>query len=283
VNSNPAATKQQVVAESTALNTWTDALRRHWPEYLMEAAELGAFMISACFFTVLLEHPGSPVRGMLPDAFLRRALMGLAMGVTLIAIIHSGWGRQSGAHMNPAVTLAFWRLKKIATPDAVFYSVAQFAGGIGGALGAMLILRDKVMDPAVRYAATVPGTRGIEVAFAAELLISFILLMTVLTVSNRKSLARYTPIFAALLVALYITFEAPFSGMSMNPARTLGSAFFPRVWTALWIYFTAPPLGMLLATEVFRRLQIAQVHCAKYHHTNAKRCIFHCAFHELMK
>ena len=74
------------------------ALRRHWPEYLIEAFLLGAFMVSALGFTVLLEHPGSPVRAALPDALVRRALMGCAMGATAISLVYSPLGQRSGAH-----------------------------------------------------------------------------------------------------------------------------------------------------------------------------------------
>jgi aquaporin Z len=92
-------------------------------------------------------------------------------------------------------------------------------------------------------------------------------------------MARFTGLFAAALVALYITFEAPISGMSMNPARTFGSAFSAHVWTALWIYFCAPPLGMLLAAEVYVRLRgTKSVLCAKLHHQNSQRCIFRCGY-----
>jgi len=88
-------------------------------------------------------------------------------------------------------------------------------------------------------------------------------------------LACFTGLFAGILVATYITLEAPLSGMSMNPARTLGSALSAHAWTALWIYFTAPPLGMLLAAEAYLRVQGAQrIFCAKLHHQNTKRCIF---------
>jgi hypothetical protein len=104
----------------------------HWPGYLMEGAELGIFMISACVFSVLLDYPGSSVYRAIADPFVRRLLGGLAMAATAISIIYSPWGKQSGAHMNPALTLTFLRLKKVETPDALFYVVAQFLGGVAG-------------------------------------------------------------------------------------------------------------------------------------------------------
>jgi glycerol uptake facilitator-like aquaporin len=195
-----------------------EALREHWPEYLMEAAELGMFMISACIFATLLEHPGSPIPEVLPHPNARRPL-GVAMGLTAVGIIYSPWGQQSGGHLNPAVTLTFLRAGKVKPWDAVFYIGAQFVGAIAG-----------------------------------------------------------------VLVATYITLEAPISGMSMNPARTFGSALVARTWTSLWIYFTAPPLGMLLAVEVYRWRKGAQgVICAKLHHHNVRRCIFRCGYQAAQK
>ena len=84
------------------------ALKSHWPEYLMEAFGLGAFMVSAGVFTMLLYHPDSPALRLIPHEFVRRCLVGLAMGLTAVAIIYSPWGQQSGAHLNPAVTLTFY-------------------------------------------------------------------------------------------------------------------------------------------------------------------------------
>jgi aquaporin Z len=264
-------------------NQWSrqmaQALRKHWPEYLMEATELGLFMIAACFFTVLLFHPVSPVAEAITTEPLRRVLMGAAMGLTAIAIIFSPMGKRSGAHFNPAVTLTFLRLGKVEPWDAAFYTLFQFIGGIAGVLVAYLLFGSLVADQSVNFAATVPGPTGPLPAFLAELAITFILMSVILTVSNTKRLSRWTGIFAGALVATYISIESPISGMSMNPARTFGSAAVGSIWTSLWIYFTAPPLGMLLAAETYKRVkENHSVACAKLHHQNNKRCIFRCNF-----
>jgi len=257
----------------------TRALAAHWPEYLMEGALLGLFMVSACLFTALLEHPASPVRQALSNGFLRRALMGLAMGATAVAIIYSAWGKRSGAHINPATTLTFWRLGKVEGADATFYVAAQFAGALAGVVLCAALLPGPVAHPAVNYAATLPGPAGAGAAFLAEMAMTFVLMTVVLTVSNEPRWNRWTGLCAGICVALFITFEAPLSGMSINPARTLGSALPARASNALWIYFVAPPLGMLLAAEARRRLSGRRsVLCAKLHHENHFRCIFRCAY-----
>jgi aquaporin Z len=260
------------------------ALKTHWPEYLMESAELALFMISACVVTAVLEHPASPLHHVFPNSFMRRLITGVAMGLTLLALIHSKWGKRSGAHMNPALTLMFLRLGKVEAWDAAFYAVSQFAGGVAGVLLSLLLLGPLLAHPKVNFAATQPGMSGILVAFAAELLISFVLALTVLVVSNHSKLSRFTPYFAASLVAAYITFEAPFSGMSMNPARTLGSALPAHTFHALWIYFVAPPLAMLMAAELYVRAGSARpVFCAKFHHANNQQCIFRCRYMEMKR
>ena len=112
-----------------------DALKNHWPEYLIEGACLGLFMISAFSFGTIFEHPASPVYRALPNPLLRRFLLGLAMGGTAISIIYSPWGKRSGAHINPSTTLTFFRLGKIKKCDALLYIACQFLGGLLGALG----------------------------------------------------------------------------------------------------------------------------------------------------
>jgi len=250
-----------------------NCLRFHWPEYLMEAAEVGLYLFLTCVFASLLLSPASPVRHFIGSTLELRALMGLAVGGTVVAIVMSPWGKQSGGHFNPALTLAFYRLGKMRLPDALIYVVAQFSGAIGGVCVARYLL--PVGRPAIRYAVTAPGIRSNAVAFIGELAISFVLMSTILVSSNRESLTRYTPYLVGLLYAIFITLEAPLSGMSMNPARSFGPALHVSYWHAIWLYFSAPTLGMLIAAEVFLRARGGvNPFCAKLHHANNKRCIF---------
>jgi len=255
--------------------------RLHWPEYLIEAASLGTFMVSAAVFATLFQHPASPLSAAVDHLPLRRLPMGLAMGLTAVALIYSPTGRRSGAHMNPAVTVTFLRLGKIAFADAAGYVVAQFIGGLLGLGSAVWMLRGLPSDPSVNFVATTPGAGGTAFAFGAELVMSFVMMLTVLRLSNEAQLARFTGLAAGMLVAIYITVEAPVSGMSLNPARTFPSALLAHTLDSLWIYVTAPPLGMLLAAELVVRTQgRARVRCAKLHHSPGA-CIFNCGYRSL--
>jgi aquaporin Z len=250
-------------------------LRTHWPEYLMEAGLLGTFMAAACVFGALYEFPQSPVHQAIMSGFLRRLFMGISMGLTAIALIYSPWGKQSGAHINPSVTVTFFHLGKIKGLDALFYIAAQFVGAVLGVVLVGLLLGKAVSDPAVRYVVTTPGPQGPWAALLAEFIIASVMMSAVLYFSNHHGLAGYTGLFAGVLVATYITIEAPFSGMSMNPARTFGSALPPMIWDGLWVYLTAPPLGMLFAAELYLwRKGQESVTCCKLDHNNDKRCIF---------
>jgi len=253
------------------------AWRHHWPEYLTEAAGLGLFMLVAGLCVLLLEHPASSLSHAIPNADFRRALIGIVMGMTAVAIIYSPWGRQSGAHLNPAVTLSFLRLGKVAPADALFCVLAQFAGGAAGTLMLSALLGDRFTLPPISAVATLPGRAGEIVAFGAEVVIAFVLMSTVLTTNASPRLMRCTGLCAGLLVAIYITIEAPLSGMSLNPARSVASALPSGLWHGIWIYLTAPLIGMLLAAELHLRLG-QRTPCAKLHHVTNRRCIFHCDF-----
>ncbi|MFL6603522.1 MAG: MIP/aquaporin family protein [Steroidobacteraceae bacterium] len=254
------------------------ALKRHWPEYLIEGWALGTFMISAGVVATLLGSAASPVGAAITDPLLRNVAAGIAMGLTAIALIHSPWGKRSGAHMNPAVTLTFLRLGKIHIWDAVFFIIAQTLGGTAGVLIVATLFGSAFTDAPVNYAATMPGAAGAGIAFLAELLISAVLMLVVLTFSGTARLARFTGYAAGCLVALYITFESPLSGMSMNPARTFASAAPGMHWDNIWIYLCAPLLGMLAGAQLYLASRgVRGLACAKLLHPADSSCI-HCGY-----
>jgi aquaporin Z len=253
----------------------SESLQRHWPEYLMEAAALGIFMISAGAFTALLEYPGSPAHQDIPNGDLRRALIGVAMGTTAMGIIYSPWGKRSGAHMNPAVTLTFLRLGKIPPWDAFFYVVFQFLGGLMGVLLTAWALGSCFTQAPVNYVVTIPGDFGILAAFTGEFIAAFIMMAMIIYVSNTPSISQFTGLFAGILITCYVTFEAPLSGFGMNPARTFASALPSGIWTGIWIYFAAAPVGMLLAAQGYLFVKDHDsIQCCKLQHHPNRKCIF---------
>ena len=245
----------------------------HWREYLIEGSALATFMISACSVGVLLEHPASRVHAVLPDTLARRAVFGALMGLTAIALIYSPWGRRSGAQMNPAVTLTFFRLGRIAPHDAAGYVLAQFIGGAAGVMAASHVLGPRLAHPAVHFVVTRPGMFGVLAALMAEIAISALLMTMVLETGRSPRWKPYTGVIAGTLVALFITIEAPVSGMSMNAARSVASALAAGEWSSVWIYFIAPLTGMILAAELFvRHRGDRDVPCGKLAH--AEPCLF---------
>jgi len=201
--------------------------------------------------------------------------MGIAAGITAIAIIYSPIGKRSGAHFNPAVTLAFFRLGKLTPWDTLFYVLAQFMGGAIGISVIATLIGEPFTNLPVNYIVTVPGIWGWFGAMVTEALLAFGLMSIVLVVSNHPTLHQRTGIFAGILVALFVTFAAPISGMSINPARTFASAFSARIWTAFWIYYFVPPIAMLAAAEVYQRLtgRRSRDICGKLCPNTETRCI----------
>jgi aquaporin Z len=220
--------------------------------YMMEPFGLSIFMISACFFSAILNAKTSCLITIIPNAFVRLLIMGIAMGVTALIIFYSPWTSPSGAQINPAVTLSFLRLGTINKQDAFFYIIFQFIGGTVTVYIMQLLMGGMLMNAPVNSAVTVPG-KGISTAIAGltEFSIAFCMITMILFTSTSNKLKKYTRIFAGCFVCLYVIIAGPISGFGMNPARTFASALPANIWTAFWIYVIAPIAGMLLATEFF--------------------------------
>src|SRR5262249_42542707 len=144
------------------------SLRLHWPEYAMEFAAMGLYLLFTCMFATLFQHPVSPIRHLIPNDIVRRASFGISVGATIVVIVLTPWGKHSGSHLNPAMTLTFYRLGKMEFWDGIFYGVAQFTGATVGVVIATFLLLGAPGNPMVRYAATLPGVYGAGIAFIAE-------------------------------------------------------------------------------------------------------------------
>ena len=278
--------KATVIREQFAaiLAEGSGALRQNWLHYLCEMLGLAGFLLVAGAAVSVFFASASPLSLVVTSDVLRRLLVGLIAASYLIALIYSPLGRASGAHINPAITLAFFRLGKIKAWDLGFYILAQFTGAVIGVSLFALILGSWASDPNVNYILTVPGAGGIVAAFFAEIAITFTVMSLVLRSTNNRRLAPYTGLLAGALLAVLILTVAPISGTSLNPARSFGSASVARDWTALWLYFVAPPIGALLATVVYRWPEkTKQVICAKFYHSKKdQRCIFiNCGYKQM--
>src|SRR5262249_12784099 len=199
-------------------------------------------------------------------------------------VIQSPFGRRTGAHFNPAVTLTFFWLGRMHRWDAAFYVAAQFAGAVAGVLGARAIIGLRLSAAPVQYMVTVPGKHGSAAAFVVEFLLSVLLMSTVLYASNHRLFVRFTPALVALLTVLYFVLSSSISGFSVNPARSFSSALFAWVWRGLWIYFAAPCLGMLAAAAIYIRwLGSDRVYCGKVFHDMRSTCPFNCHFQRMFQ
>lgn len=263
----PAASQRQPRTTPARL-----APQRRWPLYATEAALVACLMLSACAFAALFRHPESPVADAVRGDVERRVLLGLAGAITVVTLIYSPLGRRTGPHLNPAMTLTFLRLGRISPSDAAGFVVGQFAGAAIGAGAAAAILGRWTRQTA--FAAAVPGAYPTAAVWSTEFAVALVLGVVVFTL-NRTRLVRYTGCFAAAATWLLVVLAAPVSGAGLNAARTLAASTFAHVWIGWWVYFTAPPLGMLAAVELLAILGRGRAAmCGKlaHHPTSFFRC-----------
>ena len=221
--------------------------------YGMEALGLFGFVLIAGLVSIFMEHPDMPAMqsSLKHQPTLRRIPLAIVLGV-YIFIITKAFGKKSGALVNPAITWALYRQGNITFIDALWYTVAQFIGAAAAALLLKLALFQWFSHPNIHFGITKPiAPHTTQDAFIAEALISFIAMATMLVFSSVKKLEKATPYMMAIWIALFLFFELPYSGMSMNPARSFAGALAANKWEHLWIYFAAPIPAMLLAGELF--------------------------------
>lgn len=238
--------------------------RLHPRLYLAEGA--GTALLLFCGLSVVIAFfaPGGVLATLLPSAPLRRALAGACFGTVGALITISPLGRVSGAHINPAVSFAFWLEHKLAWRDALGYVAAQMSGA---ALGAAALLLWGATGRSVQFAATTVGA-GVSIwtALAGEVLATAALVLAIFITAAHARTRRFTPWTLPPLFAWLVWWEGPWSGASTNPARSLGPALLTGDWSGFWIYLLGPLLGAGLAVALLRmnmfgqhRVQIARL------------------------
>lgn len=228
-------------------------LKIHWQVYLMEFFGIAGFVFIAGSLTIFLEHPDFPImQSFLKDHnILRRIPLAIVLGAYISFLIIL-FGKKSGAHISPSFTWTLYRLGKISLRDAMFFSIAQFSGAIFSAQLLKMIMGKLFAHPDINYGNTEPKPPySTANAFVSEFIISFIFSFVILRVGSSKQFDKYGALISGLLIAVYLIFEIPFSGMSLNPARSLAGALAADSWHHLWLYFVAPTLAMLAAGEMY--------------------------------
>jgi aquaporin Z len=247
-------------------------LALHWREWAAELAGTALLLIGGLSAITLNFGAHSPVAPLLPSHSMRLLLTGAMFAGTGALVAISPLGRTSGAHLNPAVSLAFWRSGKMHHHDLAAYVIAQCIGAVLGAG----VVRGAWPDLAsAGYGLTHPGS-GIPAAaaLAIEVSMTALLVLTILLFVSHMRTARWTPLAVWVVVTGLVWQGAPLTGTSLNPARSIGPALVAMNLSDLWIYLVGPPAGALAATLlVVTGMQIRPV-TAKLFHDPAYRNIF---------
>jgi len=225
---------------------------RSLPWKLFGAELIGTALLVAVGLSIVIADfgRGSPLDPMLPGEAWRRLITGFLFGTTGALIALSPLGKESGAHINPAVTLGFWLMGRLRARHAVGYVVCQLAGAL---VGAVPLLAWGATGRSVAYGATVPGPAyGAPWALLGEAVTTFALVFGLFFFLRHRSLRPYTPALFPPLYAIMVWLEAPVSGTSTNPARSLGPAVISGDWHGWWIYWLGPLIGTLLAVAAYR-------------------------------
>jgi len=203
-----------------------------WQRYVAELLGTFVLVFVGCSSVIGALQADAPV--LLVAAF--------AFGIALLAGLYA-FGEVSGGHFNPAVSLAMFLDKRLPVFDLVGYWAAQLVGGI---LAALVLLIGTSQDQ-VASTATVPGFEGNGTAFLMELVLTAIFVTVILQASASFKFGSSALVAIPLtLVAVHLA-GIPFSGSSVNPARTLGPDLIGNEWDGFWIYLIAPLLGAALA------------------------------------
>jgi aquaporin Z len=226
-----------------------------------------ALLLAVGLSAVILDFgTGSPIAQVIPSSGLRRLVTGFLFGTTGGLIALSPVGKESGAHINPVVTLAFWLMGKMRGSHAVGYILAQLAGAV---LGAVPLLAWGQVGRSINFGATQPGSGyGPWLAMLGETATTFALIGGLFFFLRHPHIRNFTPAIFPFLYATMVFLEAPISGTSTNPARSLGPAVISGAWRDWWVYWLGPLVGTLIGVAVYKFswLRELEIEVAKLYH-----------------
>jgi aquaporin Z len=248
-----------------------------WAMFFCEMTGMAVLVLAGLSLVIAAFGLGSPVAALLPSVRLRQVLTGFLFGCVGALVTVSRLGKESGAHINPAVTFGFWMMGKMQPSIVVGYILYQLMGAL---LGCLPLLAWGAMGRSVSFGATLPGT-GYTVweALAGEIVTSFCLAATLFIFVGYRKLRRFTPAVIPFLYAIMVPLEAPISGTSTNPARSFGPAMISGEWSAWWIYWVGPLLGALASIVIFSFLIDKIEEARLYHFECGDRKLFHEKLH----
>ncbi|MES2521952.1 MAG: aquaporin [Gemmatimonadota bacterium] len=211
--------------------------------YIAEA--LGTFALVAI-------GPGAAMVAAKTGAFGHSGVA-LAFGLA-VALIVAASGHLGGAHINPAVTLGFWSVRRFPARDVLPYVIAQCTGAIAASALLMWLL-----GPVGNFGATVPSV-SVARAFVIEMGYTGLLGFVIMAVAtDERAPAAIAPFVLGATVFAGALVTGPLTGGSFNPARTLGPAVVGGIWTAHWLYWIAPTLGMIAGMQLYDIVRRANV------------------------
>ncbi|HEY7590235.1 MAG TPA: aquaporin [Candidatus Limnocylindrales bacterium] len=206
-------------------------------KYLAELAGTFVLVFGGSMSILAATAMGAPVLVVVPLGF------GLALLAGIFAV-----GAVSGGHFNPAVTLGALLDGRINPVDAAAYAIAQVVGAVAASAAILAILGSQASVAATRNG---PGQGVSDIgAFAVEVVLTAIFLLVILTVT--RSVPAHAPFAIPLTLVMIHLAGIPFSGASVNPARSLGPALVGGELASLWIYLTAPFVGAVIGWALYR-------------------------------
>ena len=233
-----------------------------WQTFFSELAGTALLVLIGLSLVILMFGAGSPIIRVVPSEGARRLITGFLFGTTGALIALSPVGKESGAHINPVVTLGFWLMGKLDARTVFGYVLAQLAGAC---LGALPLLAWRSMGRSVAFGATLPGEGySTGTVLLGEVVTTFAMVAGLCVFLGFRKLRPFTPAMFPPLYAFMVWAESPISGTSTNPARSLGPAIVSGQWRGFWIYGVGPLVGMLAAiiacSFLAKRISVAKLY-----------------------